>query len=59
MRMRRELQAVFGSIFDNRSHFFGGESAYWTHRKVWVTIAGDPAPVLFAEDVRTIAYWGD
>lgn len=31
----------------------------WTHRKVWVTIAGDPAPVLFAEDVRTITYWDE
>jgi hypothetical protein len=29
----------------------------WTHRKVWVTIPGDPAPILFAEDTRTITYW--
>jgi hypothetical protein len=29
----------------------------WTHRKVLVTIAGNPAPILFAEDTRTIAYW--
>jgi hypothetical protein len=31
----------------------------WTHRKVWVTIAGDPAPILLAEDARTITYWGE
>jgi hypothetical protein len=31
----------------------------WTHRKVWVTIAGDPAPILFAEDARTISYWDE
>jgi len=31
----------------------------WTHRKVWVTIAGDPSPILFAEDARTISYWDE
>ena len=31
----------------------------WTHRKVWVTFAGDPAAVLFADDIRTITYWDE